>query len=185
MPELFLDLSNDATRTHIYRTVLGRLSDQDRLKVEQAVSGLELSKHHYHDVAAVTEAIDSLSVSERVKNDVRSIYHLLAQAEAEVHGCDIGQTHFHEVGITEAIRNTVGICLAIEAFGPDRIVASCVQTGRGTVDCSHGVLDIPAPATAAILGRGIPLCEKRYDGELCTPTSAAIIAHFVDEFLLP
>lgn len=184
MTELYLDLSKDATRQYIYREVLAALSDEESAKVEQVASQLSIPEKHHHNLREVLETIDSLSVSDRVKRDAISIYDILAHAEAEVHGCSVEQTHFHEVGNAEAIANTLGVCLAIEAINPDIIMASCVQTGEGKVNCAHGVLDIPAPATAAILRRGIPLCEEKITGELCTPTSAAIIAHFVDEFSL-
>ena len=74
------------------------------------------------------------------------------------------------------------VCLAVEALAPERIAATPVQVGSGTVTCAHGELHIPAPATAAILDSGIPVCAERLDGERCTPTSAALIKHFVDEF---
>lgn len=182
MTKLFLDLSKNATRQYLYQEVLNKLSAQDRAQVEQMVLDLPIPNKHHHNVASIYNTIDSLPVSDQVKNDARSIYDILAHAEAEVHGCSIEQTHFHEVGNAEAIQNTLGICVAIEAIHPKKITATCVQTGKGTINCAHGVLDIPAPATSAILKRGIPLCEEKIAGELCTPTSAAIIAHFVDEF---
>lgn len=86
------------------------------------------------------------------------------------------------MGEGAAIRNALGICLAVEAADPDEIVATAVQTGRGTVQCAHGELPVPAPATAAIIARGVPVCERLLDGERCTPTSAAVILHFVDRY---
>ena len=92
------------------------------------------------------------------------------------------ETHFHEVGNGEALRNVLAICLAVEALDPDEITATRVQTGSGTVRCAHGELPIPAPATAAIIARGIPTCERKLEGERCTPTSAAVILHFVQRY---
>ena len=113
---------------------------------------------------------------------MRAVYRILAEAEASVHGCAVDETHFHEVGNGEAVRNVCAVCLAVEALAPERIAATPVQVGSGTVTCAHGELHIPAPATAAILAAGIPVCTERLDGERCTPTSAALIKHFVDEF---
>ena len=101
---------------------------------------------------------------------------------ALVHGCTVEETHFHEVGNGEALRNVLAICLAVEALDPDEIAATRVQTGSGTVRCAHGELPIPAPATAAIIARGIPTCERKLEGERCTPTSAAVILHFVQRY---
>ena len=137
---------------------------------------------HHHDLGEVNATIDALDASERAKDDMRAVYRILAEAEATAHGCAVEETHFHEVGNGEALRNVLAICLAVEALAPDRIAATPVQVGSGTVTCAHGELPIPAPATAAILDSGIPVCAERLDGERCTPTSAALIKHFVDEF---
>ena len=111
------------------------------------------------------------------------MYRILAQAEAQVHGCAIEETHFHEVGLGMTVREILGMCAAIEQIGPGKVIASRVQVGSGKIECAHGVLDIPAPATAAILERyRIPLAEPRLEGELCTPTSAAFIARYVEEY---
>jgi uncharacterized protein (DUF111 family) len=77
----------------------------------------------------------------------------------------------------------LSVCLAVHKLAPTRIIATPVQTGQGKVQCAHGLLDIPAPATAAILAQGIPVEARKRDGEWCTPTSAAIIKHFVEEFV--
>ena len=113
---------------------------------------------------------------------MRAIYTILAEAEAVAHGCAVEQTHFHEVGDGSRIRNTLLVCLAVEDTGAKRIVATVAQTGQGEVECAHGTLSIPAPATSAIIARGIPVSERTLPGERMTPTSAAMILHFVDEF---
>ena len=180
---LTLNLSRNATRAYIYADLLDQLSKTERIKVRNALEELAIPYEHHHDLSAVTQRIDLLQVSPRVKHDALCIYRILAEAEAQVHGCSVESTHFHEVGKGEAIENVMGICLAVEALNPQRIQASAVQTGCGKVECAHGILDIPAPATAAILSKGIPLVEEKLEGELCTPTSAAVIYHFVDEFI--
>ena len=183
MAGLHFDLTGDATRQRMYRDVLGRLGEEGGAVVEGRLALSGVPDRHHHDLGEVLDTIDVLAVSDRVKEDMRDIYRILAAAEAQVHGCAVDKTHFHEVGNAASIKNALGICLAIEALNPERITATPVQTGSGTVQCAHGILDIPAPATAAILATGVPVCGEKREGELCTPTSAAVIKHFVGEFI--
>lgn len=182
MTVLRLNLSENATRQHILADLRGRLSDEQREELDAATAAAGVPARHHHDIGEVNATISFLNVSDHVKEDMHAIYDILANAEATVHGCPVEHTHFHEVGNGEAVRCVCEVCLAIEMIGPERIVATPVQTGSGTVVCAHGELPIPAPATAAILEQGIPTCPERGEGELCTPTSAAIIKHFVSEF---
>lgn len=175
-------LNELATRTNILAQTMLQLDERRRNQVHLALEQAIIEEKHHHDLAEVMATIDELAVSERVKDHMRQVYQLLAQAEASVHGYSVEETHFHEVGNAGSIRNVLGVCVAVEAFAPERIVATHVQTGEGTVICAHGELDIPAPATRALLQTGIPTCEYTFPGERCTPTSAALIAHFVDEF---
>ena len=122
-----------------------------------------------------------MPVSESVKKHTLAIYNLIAQAEAHAHGAPVTEVHFHEVGNLDAVADIVGVCLLIEELAPDRIIVSPVHTGSGFVRCSHGVLPVPAPATAHIL-MGAPSYGGKIKGELCTPTGAAILKHFADDF---
>lgn len=181
MNDIHLDLARDATRQGILR----QLEETIRLRGGQPDASIEcrIPSGHFHDRAQVLQCIDGMSdASSRVKDDMRSIYGILARAEASVHGCSIDEIHFHEVGNAEAIRMVLRICRAVEILNPRRITATPVQVGSGTVTCAHGVLEVPAPATAAILAQGVPVCANRLDGELCTPTSAAVILQYVDAF---
>lgn len=182
MTELHLDLTCDATRRSILTDLRGRLDANAQTALDAAVEAAGVPERHHHDLGEVLATIDALVVSGRVKDDMRAIYRILAEAEAAAHGCAVEETHFHEVGNGEAVRNVAAVCLAVEALAPERITATPVQTGSGTVVCAHGELPIPAPATAAILATGIPTCENLLEGERCTPTSAALIKHFVEEF---
>lgn len=182
MTVLFWDLREWATRDALMEATCAALSASERADVEAKRDAADVPEGHHHDLAAVLAVIDELDVSDRVKADMCGVYRILAEAEAAAHGCSVDETHFHEVGEGGAIRNALGICLAVEAADPAEIVATAVQTGKGTVRCAHGELSVPAPATAAIIARGIPVCERRLDGERCTPTSAAIILHFADRF---
>lgn len=132
-------------------------------------------------MADITAMIEALDVSDRVKKDALAIYGRIAAAESKVHGEPVDQIHFHEVGSMDAVADVVASCVLMEAIGPDRVVVSPINTGSGHVHCAHGVLPVPAPATALIL-EGIPNYSDETRGELCTPTGAAILAHFADEF---
>lgn len=138
-------------------------------------------EHHHHSMADVEEIIRSLNVSEKVKEDAIGVYHTLAEAESVVHGTTVTQIHFHEVGQMDAIADIVCVCMLIEKLAPDQILASSVNTGTGKVKCAHGILPIPAPATSHLL-HGIPIYNTGVNGELCTPTGAALLKYFVDAF---
>ena len=138
--------------------------------------------HHHHASAADIEGIiDSLDVSAQVKADAKAVYALIAEAESQVHDLPVSDIHFHEVGTLDAVADVVGVCLLMEEIGAERIVASPVHVGAGHVHCMHGVLPVPAPATALLLS-GIPTYGGQVQGELCTPTGAALLKHFVTRF---
>lgn len=138
--------------------------------------------HHSHTKLKDVETIlNSLPVSEQVRSDATAIFGLIAEAESHAHGQPVEQIHFHEVGSVDAIVDVVGACLAMEQLAPDQILASPVHVGAGHVRCAHGVLPVPAPATAYIL-REVPIYGGAVQGELCTPTGAAILKHFVSRF---
>ncbi len=128
--------------------------------------------------------ITSLLHSAPLKNDVRDLvaktFDLLADAEAKVHGIPREQVHFHEVGAVDALVDVVGCAAALASLSPERVVVSPVTTGRGIVETEHGPLPVPAPAVVELL-KGVPL-EERGDGELVTPTGAALLRAAADEF---
>jgi NCAIR mutase (PurE)-related protein len=182
MKTLRWNLTENATRAQILGDTLLQLPEGAREKIEAAAVAAGVPERHHHDISEVSATIDALAVSDRVRADMHAIYDILAQAEATAHGVEVNETHFHEVGEGLRIRNTLLVCLAVEAVGADRVIATHAQTGAGTIQCAHGELAIPAPATAAIIKRGIPTCANKLPGERMTPTSAAIILHFVNEF---
>ena len=137
--------------------------------------------HHHSSMQDIWELIDGLKVSDRVKTDAKAVYALIADAESKAHGRPVSEIHFHEVGTMDAVADVVGVCLLMEALSPDRVLASPVSTGSGHVHCAHGILPVPAPATALIL-QGIPSQSGHIRGELCTPTGAALLKHFVSAF---
>lgn len=137
--------------------------------------------HEHHSLSDVKTIIGNLNVSDRVKEDAQKVYDVLAEAESHVHGTTVTEIHFHEVGNMDAIADIVCVCMLIEKLAPDQIIASSVNTGTGKVKCAHGILPIPAPATSYLL-QGIPIYNTGVNGELCTPTGAALIKYFADSF---
>jgi len=138
--------------------------------------------HHSHtSVAAILEQISKLDFGDQVKKHAEGIYREIAAAESKVHRTDMDQIHFHEVGSVDALIDVVGSSLAMEMLGVDEVQASPVCVGNGTVRCAHGVLPVPAPATAEII-KGMPVYCSSFDGELLTPTGAAILKYFVETY---
>ncbi len=134
--------------------------------------------HTYGDVCGMIETLDLPDV---VKENARAVYRLIGEAEAMVHAAPIEQIHFHEVGTMDAVADVVGCCLLIHLLDVEEITASPVHVGSGFVRCAHGILPVPAPATAQIL-KGVPVYGGKIKGELCTPTGAALLKHFVRRF---
>jgi uncharacterized protein (TIGR00299 family) protein/uncharacterized protein (TIGR00268 family) len=122
-----------------------------------------------------------LPVSSFVREHAAVVYRLIAEAEAAVHGRPVEQIHFHEIGQMDAVADIVGVALLLERLRPERIVASPIHVGTGHVHTAHGLLPVPAPAAARLL-QGIPCHAGHIRGELCTPTGAALLRHFVSEF---
>ena len=122
-----------------------------------------------------------LNLPPKVKDDVMAVYELIAEAESKAHGVPVSEIHFHEVGTMDAIADVVAFCLLVNRLNVDKIIASPVHVGSGKVKCAHGILPVPAPATAYIL-KNVPIYSGAITGELCTPTGAALLKHFVNEF---
>lgn len=133
--------------------------------------------HHHRSVADIHGIIDALNLPENVKNDVKGVYAIIAGAEAKVHDCAPGDIHFHELGTMDAIADISAACYIINGLNVDHITASPMRTGYGTVKCAHGIMPVPAPATALIL-EGMPSFAGDIEGEMCTPTGAALIKYF-------
>lgn len=141
--------------------------------------------HHHHgphtSMSDITRMIEALDIPQKVKQDAIAVYRLIAEAESHVHGKSVEEIHFHEVGTIDAVADVVGVCFLIHELAPEQIVASPVHVGKGRVHCAHGILPVPAPATAYIL-RGVPIYSGEINGELCTPTGAALLKYFCAKF---
>ena len=139
-------------------------------------------KHHHHSgLSDIYSLIDGMELPEQVKTDAKAVYRIIAEAESSVHGKTMEQIHFHEVGTMDAVADVVGCCILMNQIGAGRVVVSPVHVGSGSVRCAHGLLPVPAPATALIL-RGVPIYGGAVQGELCTPTGAALLKYFATEF---
>ena len=143
----------------------------------------EHSHHHtlHTSYPEMLSQIDSLPVSASVRDHAKAIYALIGEAESSAHHTDISQIHFHEVGTLDALMDVVGCCILLETLNPEQIIVSPIHVGSGSVRCAHGILPVPAPATAEIL-RDVPIYCGTIDGELCTPTGAALLKHFASQF---
>lgn len=145
----------------------------------------QISHHHHHHhhsgMHEISHIIDDLPVSNQVKADVRAVYALIAEVESHVHNKPVTEIHFHEVGTMDAVADITAVCLLMERLAPEQVVVSPIHVGSGQVKCAHGILPVPAPATAYIL-RGVPIYGGSIQGELCTPTGAALLRHFATRF---
>lgn len=137
--------------------------------------------HHHSSPSDIEHIISHMPVSDAVKEHAKAVYGLIAEAESHAHGVPISEIHFHEVGTLDAVADVVGCSLLMELIAPEKVIASPVHVGAGHVHCAHGILPVPAPATAFIL-RGVPIYGGEIPVELCTPTGAALLKHFVSEY---
>lgn len=137
--------------------------------------------HHHGGMEEIRHWISHIQASEAVKANIHAVYRTIAQAESHVHGVQMEDIHFHEVGTLDALADVSAVCYLMEALGNPRVEASPIHVGSGHVWCAHGILPVPAPATAEIL-KGVPIYGGQIQGELCTPTGAALLKQFVSEF---
>jgi uncharacterized protein (TIGR00299 family) protein len=137
--------------------------------------------HAHYTYSDICALIGKLDIPGDVRDDALAVYTLIGEAESAVHGVPIDQIHFHEVGSLDAVVDVVGCALLFHMLGATTIEATPVHVGSGFVRCAHGILPVPAPATARIL-QGVPIYGGKIKGELCTPTGAALLKHFVRRF---
>ncbi len=153
-----------------------------RVTVDGEEEGAEHGAAHPHtSVREILARIGSLPIPEKVREDALAVYGRIAEAESSVHGQPVENVHLHELGSLDALADVLGVCWLFRELGPERVVCSTVSVGSGTVKCAHGILPVPAPATALLL-RGMPIRTGPESGELCTPTGAALLGHFAGAF---
>ena len=137
--------------------------------------------HHHATLGEITAMIDSFALPGAVRERAKAVYALLAQAESRAHGVAVGEVHFHEVGMLDAVADITGVCFAMAMLGAELVTVSPVNLGSGSVRTAHGILPVPAPATAELL-TDIPAYMSDVRGELCTPTGAALLRSFATDF---
>ena len=138
--------------------------------------------HHHNSLHEIGHLVtEHLALPDAVKEDVLAVYRLIAEAESAVHGVPVTEIHFHEVGTMDALADIAAVCLLLYELAPDQILASPVCVGSGQVKCAHGILPVPAPATAYLL-KGVPSYSGAIQTELCTPTGAALLKRFASAF---
>lgn len=137
--------------------------------------------HEHHSLADIETMIGGFPLPEAVRENARRVYARIAQAESEAHGVEVGEVHFHEVGALDAVIDVTGVCYLLHLLAPDRVCASPVTVGSGTVRTAHGLLPVPAPATVRLL-TGVPIAAGDVEAELCTPTGAALLHTFAESW---
>lgn len=155
-------------------------------KIKNGISGTSFNvtvkdDQPHRRLSDITDIIMSSSLDEKVKNDAISIFRIIGNAEAHIHVKSLEEIHFHEIGAVDSIIDICGAAIGIHAMGVQRVISSPVNTGRGFIKSAHGMLPVPAPATAEIL-KGIPVYATDTAAELSTPTGAAILAYFAASF---
>ncbi|MFH1156184.1 MAG: nickel pincer cofactor biosynthesis protein LarC [Pseudomonadota bacterium] len=136
---------------------------------------------HARNWSAIRDFLTGAELPDRVRQLSLSAFESIARAESRIHGCDMDHVHFHEVGGIDALVDIVGSLLGFDYLGITQVYASRVPLGSGTVECCHGSLPVPVPATLALL-KGVPVIHSGMEGELVTPTGAAIITTLSKEF---
>jgi pyridinium-3,5-bisthiocarboxylic acid mononucleotide nickel chelatase len=139
--------------------------------------------HAHRGLSDVLSLIDAAGLPARPAQRATAIFRRLAEAEAKVHGIGVEEVHFHEVGAIDSIVDILAACLAMEQLGIDRVLCSPITLGSGTITCAHGLLPVPAPATAELIAAAkAPAVAGQVDGEATTPTAAAVLTALAESF---
>lgn len=155
---------------------------KDKSGIAATHASVKVPREHAHrHLSTIEKIIDDSRLSESVKTRAVKIFRKLAEAEAKVHGTTIEKIHFHEVGAMDAIIDVVGACVGFEMLGVEKFYCSKIHVGSGFVKMAHGKFPVPPPAVAELL-QNIPIYSTEIEGELITPTGAAIISAVCDSF---
>lgn len=165
------------TGTH-FRVVCGGVEEDEHLHDHYHD---HYHPHHHSSLHRIEHIVGDMHLDAKAEADVLAVYRSIAEAESAVHGVPVTEIHFHEVGTMDAVADVTAVCLLMNELAPDEVVASPIHVGSGTVQCAHGILPVPAPATALLL-KGVPIYGGAIQSELCTPTGAALVKHFAARF---
>ncbi|HEY7450827.1 MAG TPA: nickel pincer cofactor biosynthesis protein LarC [Vicinamibacterales bacterium] len=151
--------------------------DHRHLSEDHSTAG----EHPHRTLAEIHGLIDRSGLSSSAKRRASTLFDRLAETEAAIHQMPIERVHLHEVGALDSIVDIVGCVFGLEWFHADRIVSSPLNVGGGTVQCAHGVMPVPAPATLRLL-QGVPVYSSGHEVELVTPTGALLVSGYADAF---
>jgi pyridinium-3,5-bisthiocarboxylic acid mononucleotide nickel chelatase len=168
------------------------LTRVDRSGISASKFDVHLSDEHHHhhhnhhhidhrSLSEIKRLITTSSLSDRIKDRAETLFQRIGEAEAKIHNIPIESVHFHEVGAIDSIVDIVGACVGLDALKIERVISSPLHVGSGTFKCAHGTYPVPGPATAQLL-QGVPIYSKEIEGELVTPTGAAIISTFASSY---
>lgn len=182
-PDVKCGIRGTHIRVHIHgvEEACGAVREHSHGHEREASHETHMHTHTHTSLADIGAIVQTLRIPETVKADITAVYDMIAEAEGWVHGKAAAQVHFHEVGMMDALADIAGCAMLIYELGAEQVLASPVKVGWGQVRCAHGILPVPAPATAHIL-KGIPCHAGEIQGELCTPTGAALLKYYVREF---
>ena len=157
--------------------------DEEHLHENDHEHGHEHHHHEHRNLHDVCEIIDNSDIDEESKDLAKRIFMRVAKAESKVHNKPLYEVHFHEVGAIDSIVDIVGTAILINKIRPDKIISSVVNDGHGFIECAHGTMAVPVPATSEIFANSnVEFRQIDIDTELVTPTGAAIIAELSSEF---
>lgn len=185
-----LDTLNEKDKKYIINKLNTLLCDVTVSLNTTTKSGIRASKfdvtikesgHTHTSISEIYNIIDSFDIPQKVKENAKAVYKLIAEAESKVHGTTVADVHLHEVGAKDAIIDITAYCLLIDYLQIDKIVCSPIATGFGEVKTAHGIMPVPAPATAELLNT-IPCFTGDIKSELTTPTGVALVKFFANEF---
>lgn len=160
--------------------------DHDMAYLHGSGEALHDHDHDHRGLAEVEQIIDGAPLSEHAREFARKAFRILAQAEAKAHGLPLDQVHFHEVGAVDSIVDVLSAAFLIDALDIERAIVPTLTDGHGTIRCQHGIIPVPVPATLNIcIAHGLPLTSSSVEGELVTPTGAALVAALEPELSLP
>ena len=176
----------DLLRAEIAKLGLEGVELQAEKCVRRGITGTDVKvvaghDHAHRHLSTVEKILDGSGLADRVKDRAKTIFRRLGEAEAAIHGVSIEQVHFHEVGAVDAIVDIAGACIGLDLLGVEKLYCSALNLGSGTVKAAHGVMPVPAPATAALV-KGLPTFSDGPAVELTTPTGAAIVSTLAESF---
>lgn len=166
---------------HEYEHEHANSPEAESIAHDAPVAEVHFHEHKHNTLADIEEIIYSINASDSIKEDIIGVYEIIAEAESIAHDAPVAEVHFHEVGSMDAVADAAAVCYLMDKIRPDAVTVSDIHVGAGLVKCAHGILPVPAPATANILA-GLPTYGREIEGELCTPTGAALLKYFGTEF---